>query len=131
MTLSLTLLLFWSLPQHGLPPTMTMNLRIPKNSHYSSELYYYYYFCMPPSRLVKFFSQSDILFKKKSTTRYTKKKELNRTLCFLICFYLFLYIYVFFIVCILLFRAVRLVALSFISLLLQLMLCIVYQVHHT
>ena len=64
------------------------------NSHYSSELYCY--FCRPPSRLINFFPKVTF-FKKKRTTRYTKK-ELNRTLClfFLICFCSFFYICMYF-----------------------------------
>ena len=60
------------------------------------------------------------------------KNELNGTLCFVnLLLLVFIYICVFFIVRILHFCAVRPVALFFYFLLLQLMLCIEYQVHHT
>ena len=113
------------------PLTTARNFRGLKNSHHSSELYCY--FCMPPSRLVNFFPIATFCLKKKQVPRGTqkKKKELNRILCFVICLCLFLYIYVFFIVCILLFCVVRLVALFFSFPSLTIMLCIEYQVHHT
>ena len=86
---------------------------------------------MPPSRLMNFFL-SDILFlKKKRTTRYTQKRTEQDTLPFFInLFLLVFFMYVFFIVCILLFRVVRFVALFFLFPSLTI-LCIEYQVLHT
>ena len=74
-------------------------------------------------------------FLKKPTTRYTQKKELNRTLSLFffinLLLFVFLYMYVlYFIVCILLFRVVTLVALFFLFPSLTI-LCIEYQVFHT